>query len=188
MSYIYKYTNILNNKVYIGQTIQTTNKRAGKNGNRYTKNNTHFSNAIKKYGWDAFVLEILIETDDNSILDDLERYFIKKYNATDREYGYNTEIGGNSNKTISEETKRKISNTLTGHIHSEETKEKIGFSHKGMNYSVRHILQYDLNNNFVAEWNSIRDAENALNVKNQIGRCCLGKRKTACGFIWKFKN
>lgn len=49
------------------------------------------------------------------------------------------------------------------------------------------VAQYDLNNNFIKEWNSIIDIEKQLGINNgNIGLCCKGIRKTAGGFTWKF--
>lgn len=52
-------------------------------------------------------------------------------------------------------------------------------------------MQFDLNDNYIREFSSIMEAANALGFENRkvnIKRCCQGKRKTAYGFKWKFKN
>ena len=42
---------------------------------------------------------------------------------------------------------------------------------------------------FVAEYESIREAERRTGIDhNNINNCCKGKRKTAGGFVWKYKN
>ena len=55
---VYKYTNLINGKVYIGQTKTSLIKRAGSNGERY-KGCRHFYLAISKYGWENFIPTIL---------------------------------------------------------------------------------------------------------------------------------
>ena len=71
--------------------------------------------------------------------------------------------------------------------------------HYNINYGARNnkakmskskpILQYDLNGNFIKEWFGIKNAsENLLIDKSNIGECCRNKRKTAGGYIWKFKE
>ena len=51
------------------------------------------------------------------------------------------------------------------------------------------VIQYDLEGSYVAEWISAADAENKLGVwATSITRVCNGKRKTAGGFIWKYKK
>lgn len=54
---IYKYTNLINGKIYIGQTKNSLEKRA-LNGTNY-KGSRYFYNAIQKYGWNNFIPEIL---------------------------------------------------------------------------------------------------------------------------------
>ena len=54
-------------------------------------------------------------------------------------------------------------------------------------FHCKPVLQYDINNNFIQEWDSITEAEKALHIC-QIGNVCKGDRKTAGGYIWKFKD
>lgn len=50
------------------------------------------------------------------------------------------------------------------------------------------VLQYDLEGNFIKEWPSVMEIERTLNYANSnISACCLGKRKQAYGYIWKYK-
>lgn len=56
-------------------------------------------------------------------------------------------------------------------------------------YKSVSVLQYDLNNNFIKEWKSIKEAEHYYNIsKNTISQCCQKIQKTAGGFIWKYKE
>ena len=51
------------------------------------------------------------------------------------------------------------------------------------------VLQYDLEGNLIKEWPSASEIKRQLGYHNsKISECCLGKRKTAYGFIWKFKE
>ena len=51
------------------------------------------------------------------------------------------------------------------------------------------VLQYDKNGNFIKEWFGIKNAgENLKIASSDIGECCIGKRKTAGGYAWKFKE
>lgn len=91
---IYKHTNKVNGKVYIGQTCQVPEER-WQGGNGYT-HNPLFYNAIKKYGWkEGFTHEIIEE---NILTQDLanerEIYYIALYNSY--EEGYNLTKGGNN--------------------------------------------------------------------------------------------
>ena len=61
---IYKVTNIINNKIYIGQTIHSLNIRKSQHERSHEYGyKTAFSNAIKKYGKENFIWEIIYETD-----------------------------------------------------------------------------------------------------------------------------
>lgn len=107
---IYKFTNIITGKCYIGQTIQDPDHRRLEhlNTKRLQKSTTHFHNAIKKYGGDAFEFEILDHASSISELNDLEEYYIAKYNSI--EFGYNLASGGN-NKTHHKSTIKKMSDS-----------------------------------------------------------------------------
>ena len=124
---IYKYTNILNNKVYIGQTRQSMQQRAGTNGRGYDKQ-YRFGRAIRKYGWENFVGEVLEEVISDDIrdlqqkLNSLERFYIQKYDSHNN--GYNQDLGGSS-KIVSDATRKKLSECNKGKTHSEAVRNKI---------------------------------------------------------------
>ena len=89
MGHIYKIVNQFNNMTYIGQTIRDPNLR-------YTEHlrsnvNDHFHSDLRNLGKDNFSFEI-IETCDNNILDEREKYWIKYYNSYYN--GYNSTPGG----------------------------------------------------------------------------------------------
>ena len=52
----------------------------------------------------------------------------------------------------------------------------------------RKVNQYDLDGNFIKQWNYIKEAENFLNIKSigRISECCNNKRKSAFGYKWKY--
>ena len=62
-------------------------------------------------------------------------------------------------------------------------KIKTGKEHKGS----RVILQYDLESNYIKKWDTIKEAEEELKIYG-ISKCCRGQRKTAGGYIWKYKD
>lgn len=90
---IYKHTNKINNKSYIGQTVQKPEER-WREGKGY-KDSPKFWNAIQKYGWENFTHEIL-ETGPNAIwADEREIYWIAYYDTFNNdEKGYNLTPGG----------------------------------------------------------------------------------------------
>lgn len=126
--YIYKHTNLINQKSYIGQTCMRPEYRWN-NGKGYIKS-PHFYAAIQKYGWDNFSHEILEIVETQEEANQKECYYINLYHTLDPLYGYNIREGG-SNGSMNPETKEKISKTLTGIRRSQETREKLSKSKIG---------------------------------------------------------
>ena len=93
---IYCYSNLFNGKRYIGQTYQTLERRAGKDGNNYKKHCLYFGNAIKKDGWENFIPEILESGLTLEEANEREEYWIKRMNTQNSKYGYNIAFGGNT--------------------------------------------------------------------------------------------
>ena len=108
---IYKATNKINSKSYIGQTTNTLDHR--KSQHTYCKN-TYFSMSLKKHGKNNFIWEVIEECNSKEELDEMEFHYIKQYN-TKRPNGYNLTDGGDKGTCgwiPSEKTKEKISNSL----------------------------------------------------------------------------
>ncbi len=108
--YIYKITNTVNNKVYIGQT-KNKNERKHQHfcelrNNKHT--NKHLQHSFNKYGEGNFTYEI-IEHCDISNVDEREKYWISCFSSIDMRYGYNIEEGGCQTKNLSQFTRNKIS-------------------------------------------------------------------------------
>ena len=133
---IYRYTNRINGKSYIGKS---TNIEQRKNGHlRKTKNGdtAYFHNALRKYGEQNFDFEIL-ELCQESELDERERYYIEHFNTTMPNW-YNMTVGGDGGNMFDvrtaeqqEETRRKMSESHKGLKHTAEEKEKISLAKKG---------------------------------------------------------
>lgn len=95
MGIIYKITNLLNGKVYIGQTRTPLRQRMYKHYSRAKSNEaTGIDKAMGKYGKENFQVEIL-EFCDDDVLDEKERYYIKEFDSYDK--GYNLTLGGQDN-------------------------------------------------------------------------------------------
>lgn len=104
---VYLYTNTVNNKVYVGRTMQSLKARANKHGSGY-KSCTKFWNAICKYGWDKFRLEILAENISYEESVRLEKYYIQLYKSNQQEFGYNILSEEPNRGFLPEEVKNKI--------------------------------------------------------------------------------
>ena len=91
----------------------------------------------------------------------------------------------NKGVPMSEEQKKKIGDANRGRVFSEEVKLK--FREASTNKKV--VIQYDLNMNKIAEYESTMDAQRTLGIANSnISACCRGKLKTSGGFIWRYKD
>jgi group I intron endonuclease len=165
---IYKHTNQINGKVYIGQTCQTPERR-WREGEGY-EGCPKFYNAIKKYGWINFSHDI-IESELQTIeeANDREIYWIAFYNSFNE--GYNmTEGGGN------------------GHRNSENYGKHLR----------KPVLQFDASLNLVAEYESAHSAADITGIdRAQICRCCNNsfmsedKSHNTCsagGYYWIWKG
>lgn len=94
--YIYKYTNKINGKFYIGQCTNPEQRKIA-HKSRAEKNDGGcplFYRAIRKYGFDQFEFEILEILNDQKSADQAERKWIKNLNSTDPKIGYNIVAGG----------------------------------------------------------------------------------------------
>lgn len=208
MPYIYKITNQVNKKIYIGKTLETIEERWRHHKNdakRFTvhgEKNKHrpLYSAINKYGIENFTIEMVEECDIN-ILNDREKFWIEYFQSFKN--GYNATVGGdgrpyldynlicktyNINKNMSE-TARIL------HIDRDSVKRALvnsGISLDEIKNNSKLVMaksvgQFDKDTDeLIAVFPSIAEAERAVPTGRNIGRVCNGKRKTAGGYKWKF--
>jgi hypothetical protein len=113
-----------NGKQYVGQSTNIKNRyKSHKNGKQQL-----VDKVIKKYGWDN-IKKLEMECSED-YLDWMEIEWIKELNSISPN-GYNLDSGGNTNKHLSKETKKKISLSNKGKLQSEETKNKRSILLKG---------------------------------------------------------
>lgn len=119
-AFIYKITNIVNGKVYIGQSVRPVDRRFQRHINDATNNilDTHFARAIRKYGSDSFVIEVIDSADTQDELNIKEREWIHRYQSTNPSYGYNEtdaiyKSGGNTYQSKSDEEMTAIGQKLS---------------------------------------------------------------------------
>lgn len=209
MPYIYKITNQVNGKGYIGKTIDSVEERwrhHKSDANRLTihgkaAQNRPLYSAINKYGIENFKIET-IEECDISVLEDRERYWIEYYQTFKN--GYNATIGGDGRPYLDyilickvyDELKNmsKVAEVLNigrdsvrrallaSSLYTEE--ELLQNGHNTLNKIVG---QYDKNTGeLIAVYSSLAKAEEAVPTGRHISAVCNGKRKTAGGYVWKY--
>lgn len=150
--------------VYLTINLINKKKYIGKDSNNnpnYLGSGVYLKQAIKKYGKDNFKKIIIEKVTDISKLNEREEYWINIFNAyLDKNYYNLTEKGKGFPK-----------------------------GQKRTKHYRRCINQYDLDDNFIKEWSSIKEAEEYYKMKvGGISNNCKGKYKSAGGFIWRYKD
>jgi group I intron endonuclease len=196
---IYKITNP-ENKIYIGYTTDLYKRKS------YYKLNkgigqTKLYNSIIKYGWEQHTINLIEECNKNE-LRDKEQYWIEYYDSWIN--GLNSNPGGGGIITHTDKTRKIISEMgkankgkraishWKGKSRGEEFARNMSLARKNKPNlkNAKPVLQYDLEENFIQEWSSIREA-NLFLGKNKdsglINQCCKGKKQTAYKFKWKYK-
>ncbi len=130
--YIYKTTNLINNKIYIGQ--RCSNKSCELDS--YLGSGVILNKSIKKHGIENFKKD-LIEYVSKETINEREVFWIKEFNSTNVNTGYNLNIGGGSNRGFkhSDEAKRRIGESKKGKTQPEELKLRWSANRTGMIFS-----------------------------------------------------
>lgn len=155
---IYSITNLFNNKMYIGQSINIENRfirhKCELKKNRHV--NRHLQASWNKYGEKNFRFDI-IEICPKEFLNERECYWIKYYNTLNK--GYNLDKGGDG---------------ISGYKHTQKELSKMRKSHNPLP-----VLQFDLNFNFISYYEGgISHAAKQLHYTNDcIAGCCKHTRK-----------
>lgn len=197
---VYCYT-FPNGKKYIGQTKRSIKERAGANG-YYYQDSPLLYNAIQKYGWDNIQKDIL---EDNLTLDEAnnqEKYYIKLYQTTDKNFGYNLSTGGDGNcksdygwvhqlwlqgKTVGEieniagYSKNVVDNALNSYGINGSTR----IARSAGQYLAKTIHQYNMAGKYIQTFSSMSEAERATSTPHEnIIKVLKGERKSANKFRW----
>lgn len=211
MAYIYKITNDINQKIYIGKTefsIEKRFKEHCQDAFRDRNEKRPLYAAMRKYGIEHFHIELIEET---NIPEEREKYWIEQYRSFKN--GYNATLGGDG--------KRYIDYDLVIATYKElgvikETAQKLNISSDSVSH-ILHINQitindnkslqqklygkivnmYDLNENLIQSFPSVNEAARYMvnnkltgckhsTIKQHITEVCCGKRQTAAKFKWKY--
>lgn len=195
---IYKYTNQINNKVYIGQTI---NEYKRKYAHKHTLNSwrSYFHNAIKKYGYDKFVYEILEEIDDADTkelkikLNTLEQKYISVYKSNDPNFGYNLTLGGGGTLGLKQSKESNLKRSRTHKAKGKTlTKEQVVFlqSCNKHDYLAHHtcVDKFTRDGEFLERFNTLKGAAKSVNGNyNSLSRA-IKRDGVFKGYIWKLEE
>ena len=157
--WIYKITNIQNNKVYIGQTIRPIEQRFHRHLNDALNNvlDTHLARAIRKYGKDSFIIEEIDNAQTQDELNQKEQYWIRYYNSVKEGYNETDAISKCGGNTYQSKTKEEM----------EVIKDKIRQTKIGANNPMaRTIKRTNIITNEVDIFDTIISCAKACGIQN----------------------
>lgn len=195
---IYKYTNKLNGKVYIGSAVDLT-KRHWEHLNYPAKSAKLLQKAFNKHGKDNFIYEVL-ENCPKELLYKIEQGWMNWYKCSDRTKGYNiSAIAEGSRNGCTREQALKGIATKRSKGFNKETYPTLSTSKLGTNNPMfgktgknnvtsKTVLAYNLNNEFIREYASCGEASRDLNIpRRSITRVASGERPRTHNLIFKYK-
>lgn len=200
MAYIYKIINDINQKIYIGKTEFSIEKRFKEHCRDAFKRKNEkrpLYSAMKKYGIEHFSVQLVEETDNP---EEREQYWIQYYNSYHN--GYNATLGGDGKSWLELPEKLiiedyNINNYSVSklvkkyHCDKESIKKILRKNHIEIRnssfYLRRKVAMIDMDTNEIIKiYNSIGEAEGEHPTGKQISRVCKGTRKSAGGYYWKY--
>lgn len=211
MAYIYQIINDINQKVYIGKTefsIEKRFKEHCKDAIRNNKKNRPLYSAMRKYGIEHFHIELIEET---NFPEEREIYWIEKKKSYKN--GYNATLGGDGKRKIDYdkviETYKEIgiikNTALKLGIHEDSVSLILHQNNIYINSKKevktktdgKKVDMYSLDGNFLQRFDSINEAARYMvnnnltgckltTIKQHITEVCKGKRQTASKYKWKY--
>lgn len=211
MAYIYQIINDINNKIYIGKTEFSIDKRFKEHCSDAFKERNEkrpLYSAMRKYGIEHFHIELIEETD---FPEEREKYWIEQKQSFKK--GYNATLGGDGKKYLDYDliiaSYKEIKSVKDTAISLGISSDSVSNILRANNISIitsseviqkkygKVVNMYDLQNTFLKTFPSVNAAakymvENNLTgckmttIKQHITEVCMGKRKTAAKFKWKY--
>lgn len=211
MAYIYQIINDINNKIYIGKTEFSIDKRFKEHCSDAFKERNEkrpLYSAMQKYGIEHFHIELIEETDNP---EEREKYWIEQKQSFKK--GYNATLGGDGKKYLDYDliiaSYKEIKSVKDTAISLGISSDSVSNILRANNISIitssevikkkygKVVNMYDLQNTFLKTFPSVNAAakymvENNLTgckmttIKQHITEVCMGKRKTAAKFKWKY--
>ena len=210
MAYIYKITNLINQKCYIGETTQTITKRwqqhlyqSQNQGHGY---NYHLHCAIRKYGESNFIIEE-IEYCNDEVRFAREHYYIMYYNSLEPN-GYNILAAGQGSIKVPIEAILELwENGLSvkdiglqlgigrqyvaNHLKANGIAQSDIMARQGQQTKQRcskPVIQYTVDGIFIKEWPSATSVKENGYSQTMVSSVCRQEQITAHGYIWKYKD
>ena len=179
--YIYKITNLINGKVYIGQTVKSLQRRFNRHINDALHGlDTHFAKAIRKYGKDNFEIKLLDDSaQTQEELNQLENYYIHKYNTLENGYNETDSLARSGGNTYAGRTKKQMM----------ETRKKLSESKKGgKNPRATKVKCKNIKTGQELIFDSFTECTKYFQEKSHsfVSRRCTGKTKCAYKGEWIF--
>lgn len=207
MGYIYLITNNVNGNKYVGKTELSIEERWGQHIKDSKKEKCEIRplyRAIRKYGVENFSIKE-IDTGQGEELNNKEQYWIQHYDTYKN--GYNATLGGDGKILLDYD--EIIKTYLLSH-NVAEVARTLGCSVDSV-YKIlkandvpiiknteiitekyaKEIVQYDKKGNFIQIHRSAHDAARVLGderYRQHIQECLKGKRKSAYGYLWRYKD
>lgn len=212
MSYIYKITNDINNKIYIGKTNLSIDKRFKehiRDSKKELKEQRPLYKAFNKYGIEHFKIEVIEECSPiNASI--RESYWIDYFNSYHN--GYNATKGGDGKNLFNHEeilnyllihpypvevaAKFNCSSDLVRQIAQQNNIKVYNLGNEQLKKKSKSIAQYTLNNVFIQNFQSFADAARWLkentnvtsslsSLRGQLSKATRSNNNIVCNYKWK---
>jgi group I intron endonuclease len=189
--YIYCIRNLVNDKIYIGQTVKSLKERFNQHIYDSKRLNYPIYRAFKKYNIENFIIEC-IEHKDMDDKKELKQWlnvteiaYIELFDTTNRNNGYNLTKGGDGSLGVkrSIECRKKISVSRLG------DKNPMYGRHGNNNIFSKKINQYTMNGEFIKTHESMANASQELGLfTSNICKCCKQELNQTGNFRWSYES
>lgn len=183
---IYKVTNLINNKCYIGITKRKLSQRWTEHCKPSRNKVSALTSSICKYGKENFKIELIYKTNNYKFM---ETYFIHLYNTLSPN-GYNLTTGGEHPVFTDEELlKRKERRKKQAAPIPKGYKQSKDWAFKRIKNRRKAVIGTKVDSNEILQFESISDACRYFKTSaSLISKICIAKKGTAYGYYWRFKD
>ena len=143
---------------------------------------------LKEYYSERMKLNNPNKSNDTLVKEKISNTLKEYFSTPENHWAYGKKMTDDHNEKLRQAKLNNPNNVGNRKPRTDEQKEKIIKSILGRKVQRHKILQYDLDDNLIKEWKSLREIENNNSTlkRNQISKCCKGEKDFYGGFIWKF--